>query len=127
MGITLNIGAALTNTFTSDIAAQKYSTMYFSLFQGQPTVAIDQIVSTQALYNPFKNTSSDLQADIDAVRNGGDKAPELAQKVNKYVVENAWFAPLFRVNQMYYHNAKVDVVPQTQQAVPSIYNYSPAK
>ena len=127
VGITLNIGAALTNTFTSDIAAQKYSTMYFSLFQGQPTVAIDQIVSTQALYNPFKNTSSDLQADIDAVRNGGDKAPELAQKVNKYVVENAWFAPLFRVNQMYYHNAKVDVVPQTQQAVPSIYNYSPAK
>ncbi|MFF5792920.1 ABC transporter substrate-binding protein [Paeniglutamicibacter sp. NPDC012692] len=127
VGITLNIGAALTNTFTSDIAAQKYSTMYFSLFQGQPTVAIDQIVSTQALYNPFKNTSADLQADIDAVRNGGEQAPELAQKVNKYVVENAWFAPLFRVNQMYYHNAKVDVVPQTQQAVPSIYNYSPAK
>ncbi|MFJ6419142.1 ABC transporter substrate-binding protein [Paeniglutamicibacter sp. NPDC091659] len=127
VGITLNVGAALTNTFTSDIAAQKFSSMYFSLFQGQPTVAIDQIVSTQALYNPFKNTSSDLQADIDAVRNGGDKAPELAQKVNKYVVENAWFAPLFRVNQMYYHNAKVDVVPQTQQAVPSIYNYSPAK
>lgn len=127
VGITLKIGAALTNTFTSDVAGQKYTTMYFSLFQGQPTVAINQIISTKALYNPFKNASPELDAKIDAVRNGGADAGKLAQEVNKYVVEQAWFAPLFRVNQMYYHNAKVDVTPQIQQAVPSIYNYSPAK
>ncbi|WCI07587.1 hypothetical protein PJ267_11950 [Arthrobacter sp. OVS8] len=127
VGITLKIGAALTNTFTSDVAGQKYTTMYFSLFQGQPTVAINQIISTKALYNPFKNASPELDAKIDAVRNGGADAGKLAQDVNKYVVEQAWFAPLFRVNQMYYHNAKVNVTPQIQQAVPSIYNYSPAK
>jgi peptide/nickel transport system substrate-binding protein len=127
VGITLKVGAALTNTFTSDVAGQKYTTMYFSLFQGQPTVAINQIISTKALYNPFKNASPELDAKIEAVRNGGADAGKLAQEVNKYVVEQAWFAPLFRVNQMYYHNAKVDVTPQIQQAVPSIYNYSPAK
>lgn len=127
VGIKLQVGAAITNTFTSDVAAQKFTTMYFSLFQGQPTVAIDQIVSTKALYNPFKNATPELQAKIDAVRNGGPDAGKLAQEVNKYVVEQAWFAPLFRVNQMYYHNTKVDVTPQIQQAVPSIYNYSPAK
>ena len=127
VGITLKVGAALTNTFTSDVAAQKYTTMYFSLFQGQPTVAINQIISTKALYNPFKNASPELDAKIDAVRNGGADAGTLAQEVNKYVVEQAWFAPLFRINQMYYHNAKVNVTPQIQQAVPSIYNYSPAK
>ena len=48
------------------------------------------------------------QAKIDAVQNGGADAGKLAQEVNKYVVEQAWFAPLFRVNQMYYHNAKID-------------------
>lgn len=127
VGITLKIGAALTNTFTSDVAGQKYTTMYFSLFQGEPTVAINQIISTKALYNPFKNATPELDAKIDAVRNGGADAGKLAQDVNKYVVEQAWFAPLFRVNQMYYHNAKVNVTPQIQQAVPSIYNYSPAK
>ncbi|RKR19752.1 ABC transporter substrate-binding protein [Arthrobacter oryzae] len=127
VGITLKVGAALTNTFTSDVAAQKYTTMYFSLFQGEPTVAINQIVSTKALYNPFKNATPELDAKIGAVRAGGADAGKLAQEVNKYVVEQAWFAPLFRVNQMYYHNAKVDVTPQIQQAVPSIYNYSPAK
>ncbi|RAM37851.1 ABC transporter substrate-binding protein [Arthrobacter globiformis] len=127
VGITLKVGAALTNTYTADIAAQKFTTIFFSLFQGQPTVAMDQIVSTKALYNPFKNSTPELDAKIAAVRNGGADAGKLAQEVNKYVVEQAWFAPLFRVNQMYYHNSKVNVTPQIQQAVPSIYNYSPAK
>ena len=127
VGITLKPGAAITNTFTADVAAQKYHALFFNLFQGEPTVAIDQIVSTKALYNPFKNTAPELEAKIQAVRTGGEDAGKLAQDVNKYVVEQAWFAPLFRVNQMYYHNDKVSVTPQAQQAVPSIYNYSPAK
>ncbi|MCO4256025.1 ABC transporter substrate-binding protein [Pseudarthrobacter cellobiosi] len=127
VGITVNIGAAITNTFTSDVAAQKFTTMFFSLFQGEPWVATNQIISTKALYNPFKNTTPELQAKIDAVEKGGKDAGKLAQEVNKYVVEQAWFAPMFRVNQMYYHNSKITVEPQVQQAVPSIYNYSPAK
>lgn len=127
VGVTLEVGSAITNTYTTDVAAQKFTSMYFSLFQGEPWVAINQIISTKALYNPFKTTTPELQAKIDAVQNGGKDAGKLAQEVNKYVVEQAWFAPLFRVNQMYYHNAKIDVTPQIQMAVPSIYNYSPAK
>lgn len=127
IGITLEVGAAITNTFTTEVAAQKFTTMYFSLFQGEPWVAINQIISTKALYNPFKNTTPELQAKIDAVQSGGKDAGKLAQEVNKHVVEQAWFAPLFRVNQMYYHNSKITVVPQVQQAVPSLYNYAPAK
>ncbi|WP_211879255.1 ABC transporter substrate-binding protein [Pseudarthrobacter albicanus] len=127
VGITVNIGAAITNTYTTDVAGQKFTSMYFSLFQGEPWVAINQIISTKALYNPFKTTSPELQAKIDAVQGGGKDAPKLAQEVNKYVVDQAWFAPMFRVNQMYYHNSKINVTPQIQQAVPSIYNYSPAK
>ncbi|MCU1565806.1 MAG: transporter substrate-binding protein [Pseudarthrobacter sp.] len=128
IGITLNVGAAITlATYTSDIAAQKYTSILFSLFQGEPWVATNQIISTKALYNPFKNTTPELQAKIDAVQKGGADAPKLAQEVNKYVVEQAWFAPLYRVNQMYYTNSKVTAVAQVQQAVPSIYNYAPAK
>ncbi|WP_255769837.1 ABC transporter substrate-binding protein [Pseudarthrobacter sulfonivorans] len=128
IGITLNVGAAITlATYTSDIAAQKYTSIFFSLFQGEPWVATNQIISTKALYNPFKNTTPELQAKIDAVEKGGKDAAKLAQEVNKYVVEQAWFAPLYRVNQMYYTNAKITVDPQVQQAVPSIYNYAPAK
>lgn len=128
VGITFNPGATLPTTFTSDLAAKKFPVLYFNLFQGEPWVAINQMISTKALYNPFKTTSPELQAKIDAVEVAGRDAGKAAQEVNKYVTENAWFAPLFRVNQMYYVNPKkVTVAPQVQQAVPSIYNYSPAK
>ncbi|GAB4098041.1 ABC transporter substrate-binding protein [Sinomonas halotolerans] len=128
VGITFNPGAALTSTYTSDIAAKKFTALFFNLFQGEPWVAINQMVSTKALYNPFKTTTPELQAKIDAVEVAGKDAGKAAQEVNQYVTENAWFAPLFRVNQMYYVNPKkVTVTPQVQQAVPSIYNYAPAK
>lgn len=127
VGVTLEILPAATNTFTSDVAAQKYTSMFFSLFQGEPWVAINQMISTSALYNPFKSTTAELQSMIDAVQTGGDKSADLAQKVNKYVVDEAWFVPLFRVNQMYYHNSKITVTPQVQMAVPAIYNYAPVK
>lgn len=127
VGVTLEVLPAATNTFTSDVAAQKYTSMFFSLFQGEPWVAINQMISTSALYNPFKSTTPELQTMIDAVQTGGDNSSELAKKVNEYVVDQAWFVPLFRVNQMYFHNDKITVTPQIQMAVPSIYNYSPVK
>lgn len=127
VGVTLEVLPAAMNTFTSDVAAQKYSSMFFSLFQGEPWVAINQMISTTALYNPFKNTTPELQTMIDAVQTGGDNSAELAKKVNEYVVDEAWFVPLFRVNQMYYYNSKITVTPQIQMAVPAIYNYAPVK
>ena len=89
-------------------------------------MAINQIISERALYNPFRNTTPELQAAIDATQSGGDNADKAAQEVNRYVTDKAWFAPLFRVNQMYYYKSSITVTPQVQQAVPSIYNYSPA-
>lgn len=127
IGITMNVGAPIANTFASDVAAKKYPVIEFNLFQGEPWVAINQMISTKALYNPFKTSSPELQAKIDAVQTAGKDAGQKAQEVNRYVTDNAWFAPLFRVDQMYYHNSKVTVTPQVQQAVPSIYNYAPAK
>jgi peptide/nickel transport system substrate-binding protein len=51
---------------------------------------------------------------------------EGGKAVNKYVVENAWFAPFYRINQVYlYNDKKLKVTPQVQMAVPTIYNYEP--
>jgi peptide/nickel transport system substrate-binding protein len=126
VGITLEVGAPITNTFVTDVAAKKFPAIEFNLFQGEAWVAINQLISTRALYNPFGITTPELQAKIDAVQLAGEDAGTAAQEVNRYVTENAWFAPLFRVDQMYYHNASITVTPQLQQAVPSIYNYAPA-
>ncbi|WP_167131405.1 ABC transporter substrate-binding protein [Paramicrobacterium chengjingii] len=113
------------STFTG-IMEGEYAAMYFPQFQGEPWVAIRQMIAPNAAYNPFGATSDELQGYIDAVRLGGDKSGELAKKVNQYVTDNAWFAPWYRVNQLYYSDgSKVTVEPQIQQAVPNLYNYSP--
>lgn len=127
VGITLKAETVPPANIVSDIAAGKYPVAFFFLFQGEPWVAINQMISTEALYNSFDTTTPELQKMIDAVRTGGEKSADLAQDVNRYVTENAWFAPLYRVDQMFYINAKkITSTPQTQQAVPSIYNFAPA-
>jgi peptide/nickel transport system substrate-binding protein len=127
VGIKVNLETVPIANYVADMAAGKYSAATFQLYQGQPWVAINQMIATTALYNPFKSTDPELAAMIKAVQNGGANSAELAKKVNEYVTDNAWFVPMFRLNQMFYTDKKIDVVPQLQQAVPSIYNYTPAK
>jgi peptide/nickel transport system substrate-binding protein len=126
IGIQLQTESIPPANYIADISGAKYAAATFQLFQGGPWVAINQMISTNALYNPFDSSTPELQKMIDAVQVGGDQSAELAKDVNRYVTEQAWFAPLYRLDQNYYTNPKkVTVVPQTQQAVPSIYNYTP--
>jgi peptide/nickel transport system substrate-binding protein len=127
VGITIKQEAVPQANYVADLQAAKYSAAWFSVFQGEPWVAIRQAIGPEAAYNPFKVTTPELQTAIDAVQMGGDESSELAKAVNQYVVDQAWFAPWFRVDQMFYIDSdKVTVEPQAQQTVPSIYNYSPA-
>jgi peptide/nickel transport system substrate-binding protein len=127
VGITFTAESVPDANFIADMAGGKFAAATFQLYQGEPWVAINQMMSSTALYNPFKNEDPELTALIKAVQNGGDKSAEEAKKVNEYITKNAWFVPMFRLNQMYYSNKKIDVQPQLQQAVPSLYNYAPAK
>lgn len=127
VGIKVTIDTIPNANYVPDLAAAKYSAAIFNLYQAEPWVAINQMVSTSALYNPFKSSTPELETMINDVQNGGEESAEKAKAVNKYVTENAWFVPLYRLDQMYYSNNKITVEPQIQQAIPSIYNYSPAK
>jgi peptide/nickel transport system substrate-binding protein len=128
VGITLIAESVPPQNIQADIAGGKFPAAYFFLFQGEPWVAINQMISTEATYNAFDSTSPELQALIDEVRLTGTQSNDAAQKINEYVTENAWFAPLYRLDQMYFYDPKtITSVPQTQMAVPSIYNYSPVQ
>lgn len=127
IGVKVQIETIPQANYVPDLAAAKYSAAVFNLYQAEPWVAINQMISTTALYNPFKSTTPELAEMITKVQNGGEKSAEEAKAVNKYVTDNAWFVPFYRLDQMFYTNKKITVVPQLQQAIPSIYNYAPAK
>jgi peptide/nickel transport system substrate-binding protein len=90
-------------------------------------VAINQIISPTATFNPFGTTDPELEELISVVQQGGEDSADAAQDVNRYVTENAWFLPLYRIDQIsVYDPEKITVVAQTQSAMPSIYNFAPA-
>ena len=112
--------------YQGTIGKGTYAAAWFNLFQGPTWVACNQLMVPSTLYNPMKSSTPELEAALEATRGAGDKVGEKGKEVNRYVTENAWFAPFFRIDQVYvYNDKKLQVEPQAQMAVPSIYNYSP--
>ena len=126
MGITVEQTSVPGQDFVQKMVRGQYPVAFFSLFQGPTWVAVQQMISTDAAFNPFDTSSDELQQLIDTVREGGDGAAEAGQEINRYVTDNAWFAPWYRAENVYAVNDRVTVEPTQGQAVPSIYNYTPA-
>lgn len=124
--ITLNsVPVQFANMF-GDISQHKFQFLYFNLFQSEAWVNVQQLLVDDTLYNPFGTSDPELTALIDELQSAGDDGDAIAQQVNEYVVENAWFVPLYRLDQVVaYDGDKVDVVKQPQQAFPSLYNIAP--
>lgn len=110
--------------YRNEIFTGKYSLGYYGIFQGDPWVAINHHIGPNAAFNPLKYEDETSAALIARVQAGDDDA---AKELTEYITEEAWFAPFYRVNQLYFFDDKITVENQLQQAVPSIYNYAPAK
>lgn len=128
VGITVNWENVAVADFRSSMIQGKYAMSWFSLFQGSPWVAANQIITPNATYNPFHTTDPKVEEFVNVIQAGSDDEQKAASKsLNKYVVDQAWFAPFYRPSQIYFTDKKTTTVPQLQQAVPSIYSYAPAK
>ncbi|MFI5084312.1 MAG: ABC transporter substrate-binding protein [Actinomycetales bacterium] len=121
----VNVAAA---DFISSMIQGKWSVAWFSLFQGSPWTAANQILTPNATYNPFHTTDPKVASFIDAVQKGteSDQA-QAAKDLNKYITDQAWFAPFYRPDFTFFTDKNTTTVPQARQAVPSIYNYAPKK
>jgi peptide/nickel transport system substrate-binding protein len=128
VGITVTETSVPAASYVADVVQKKFEAFNFNLFQGEAWVAINQIISPTATFNPFGTTDAELEELIAVVQQGGEGSAEAAEDVNRYVTENAWFLPLYRIDQISVFNPeKITVVAQTQSAMPSIYNFSPAE
>jgi peptide/nickel transport system substrate-binding protein len=126
IGITVEATSVPIQNYQPELGSGKYPAAWWTLFQGPTWVAIQQLLSTDALYNPLDSTTPELQSMIDGVAAGGDDAEAQATDLARYLTENAWFVPWFRAEAIIGADADVHVEPQVEQAVPSIYNYTPA-
>lgn len=128
VGITVTQETVPAANYVADAAQSKFEAFNFNLFQGEAWVAINQIIAPTATFNPFKTTDPELSELIAVVQAGDEDSEEAAQDVNRFVTENAWFMPLYRIDQISAYNPEtITVQAQTQSAIPSIYNFAPAE
>jgi peptide/nickel transport system substrate-binding protein len=128
VGITVNWENVAGADFISSMIKGKYPVSWFSLFQGSPWVAVNQIIAPKATYNPFHTTDPKVEELIGTIQSGSDsEQADAAKQLNAYIAKQAWFAPFYRPDQVLFTDKKTTTKPQAQQAVPSIYSYAPAE
>jgi peptide/nickel transport system substrate-binding protein len=127
VGITVNYTDTGTN-FISDILAPKFGATWMQLEQQQDWQLINFAVAPTATFNPFKYSDPIVDgyiADIAAA------APEdqgaIAAELNKYIVEQAWFIPWYRIESNFATDANTDVVAQAGNAYPYLWSFTPSK
>lgn len=105
-----------------------YSGMVMNM--GQPAsdwAAADDLV-TPGSFNMFGTTDATTQKLLPRIQAGtGAEARTAARELDEHLVRDAWFVPFYRMTYLHVSDGSVKIAPQSGMAVPSIYNYEPAK
>lgn len=112
--------------FFGQLRGGEWPLTYMRFFQPSDWQLINQFIAPEASWNSFHSTDAtvaDLIAKIQVA--AGDDVVPLAEELNAHIVEQAWFAPFYRVEQQTFTDAETTVTPQVEQAAPSIYNWAP--
>ncbi|GAA2974093.1 peptide/nickel transport system substrate-binding protein [Microbacterium terrae] len=90
--------------------------------------AIGYMVSPAAVFNPFRTQQDQVDDWLYEIQNATDEADASMTDLKAYLVEEAWFAPFYRVNGNYTTDAETDYDASTwvSGAYPSIFGFSPA-
>jgi peptide/nickel transport system substrate-binding protein len=107
----------------------EFPVFYMALGQRDDWRAVRQLVAPTAPWNPFGTERDEVNELIEQIRTGDEEElATAARALNEYLVEEYWFCPVMRMENLFYWNASVvDVELQTELAVPAIYNYRPAE
>lgn len=111
----------------AELTSGKYGAILFSLFQPNDWIMLNAVVGPDALYNPFGTTDETTARLLAQIYADPTNAEASLKELNTYLVDQAWFSPLYRSARLYANGPKVTVEMQVQQAAPSIYNYTPVQ
>lgn len=112
--------------FFGELRSGRQAMTYMWFFQPSDWQLINQFIAPNATWNTLKYEDSKVAELMAKIQVGAEAdRKESAVELNTYIVEQAWFAPLYRIVQQLVVDDKTTVVPQAEQSAPSIYNYAP--
>jgi peptide/nickel transport system substrate-binding protein len=126
VGITVNY-TDTGNNFIADVLAPKYGSIYMILQQDTTAWQVANLeLVAGASWNPYKYEDATVAGYVETIHHGDEAAALTAAKaLNKYVVEQAWFAPWYRMQSSFVTNANTTVDLQTDNAYPYLWNFTP--
>jgi peptide/nickel transport system substrate-binding protein len=115
------------NQLIPSILAKKYAATWFQLQQDTDWQVITFNITPNATWNPFKTTDPKVDELINRVHDAKTEADAgaAAKELNRYVVEQAWWAPWYRIKSHYATDANTQVVAQRGNAYPYLWNFKP--
>lgn len=126
IGITVNYTDPGTGNFITDMLAPKYPATWMALEQNPDWQLINFMIAPDATFNPFHSQDPQVDEYISIIQNGTQEEADQATKdLNAWIVENAWFAPFYRVQGTYAVDANTDLEFWPSNAYPSIFGFSP--
>lgn len=115
------------NNFIADLLAPKFGVSYMILEEQSDWQLINMEIAGNAGWNPYKYQDPTVDAMVNKIHRGTDSEQKTAVKeLNKYIVEQAWFAPWFRPQNNFVTDAKTNVAVQTGNSYPFIWSFTPA-
>jgi peptide/nickel transport system substrate-binding protein len=113
--------------FIADLLAPKFPASFMALEQNPDWQLIQFMIAPTAVFNPFHTQDATVDGLIKEIQ-FGDEATQAAKakELNKYIVEQAWFAPFYRVQGSFATDANTTAEMLPTNAYPAIYDIKPA-
>jgi peptide/nickel transport system substrate-binding protein len=104
-----------------------YSAMVMNIGQSPIDWVTAQDLVKPGTFNMFGSSDATVQRLLATMQTGTEAdAAAASRELNEHLVQEGWFAPFYRMQNVLVSGSDVKAVPQSGMSVPSIYNYTPA-
>lgn len=115
------------NSLIPELLSGKFPLFFMFLGSQSGWMDIQKNLLKTSPWNPSKAQDSELTKLVAQAQQAVGEEYETAMRaVNAWTVDNAWFAPWFRKDEVFLTDAKTEVAMQSQNVVPWIRDYAPA-
>lgn len=128
VGITVEPTDVPVGNFFADLLAPKYPASFMALEQNPDWQLIQFMIAPTASFNPFKSQDPQVDKYLKQIQYG-DEATQaaVAKELNTYIVEQAWFAPFYRVQGSFATDPNTAVTMLPTNTYPALYDFRPKK
>ncbi len=126
IGVTVKYTDPGVGNFITDMLAPKYPATWMSLEQNPDWQLINFMLAPGATFNPFDSQDPQVDEYIRAIQLGtADEAEQATKDLNAYITEQAWFAPWYRKQGSFAHDADTALEMWPTNSYPSLFGFSP--